>query len=173
MDVVISHLLDQPVANLISLGGLCFLFVAVVGKISGKVEPDVRGRVICGLLGMLLLPAGLLIHATQDSPSRVAAAGPTPVKPPFRHRACKAGFVPRLTVPDDRVCVSQQTRDQVAVDNELAPGRTMNGGAYGADTCKPPFVWREAEPGDHICVTAATRNATRTDNAPAANRSDR
>jgi hypothetical protein len=67
MDLVITHLLDEPVANLIALAGLFFLFVAAVGKISGKVEPDRAGRVICGLLGLILIPVGLMLHAAQDS----------------------------------------------------------------------------------------------------------
>ena len=78
------------------------------------------------------------------------------------------GYVQRRAVPDDHVCVTQETRNQMAVDNDLAPSRTRNSGQYGADTCVEGFVWREAVPADHICVTPATRNQAREDNRQAA-----
>lgn len=157
MDDIVSHLLDEPFANLIALAGLVFLFIAAVGKISGRIEPDFRGRIICGILGVALVIAGLFLHGSQDSKSA-----------PKKERTCKAGYVQRLAVPDDRVCVTQATRNEVAVENELAPSRTRNGGPYGADSCRQGFVWREAVPGDHICVTPERRTQTKQENEQAA-----
>ena len=140
MDEIVSHLLDQPIANLIVLSGLVFLFVAAVGKISGKIEPDTRGRIICGVLGLALLVSGLLFHGSQDSKnpqtlpqaSQPATQSQTSSTASSRQDMCRAGYVLRLAVPDDRVCVTQDARDAVAVDNQLAPSRTKNGGSYGA-----------------------------------------
>lgn len=166
MDEIISHVLDQPIANLIALAGVVFLFVAAVGKISGKIEPDTRGRIICGVLGIVLLVGGLSFHASQESKS-----GQTTT--PQKSRTCKEGYVPRRAVPDDNVCVPSETRNAAAVDNQLAPSRTRNSGPYGADTCIQGFVWREAVPGDHICVTVERRRKTAEDNAQAASRAAR
>jgi len=175
MDEIIPHLLDQPLANLIALAGLAFLFIAAVGKISGRIEPDFRGRIICGVLGLALVISGVFLHGSQDSkspPTQSQTAQPTdqpktlPAVLPKR-AACRAGYVRRLAVPDDRVCVAQATRNTVAVENELAPSRTRNGGPNGADTCLEGFVWREAVPADHICVTPERRNQTREENTRA------
>jgi hypothetical protein len=178
MDEIILHLLDQPIANLIVLGGLVFLFVAAVGKISGKIEPDTRGRIVCGVLGLVLLVSGLLFHGSQDSKSaqtlpqasQSATQSQTPSTASSKQHMCRAGYVARLAVPDDHICVTQETRNQVAVDNQLSPSRTKNGGPYGADTCIEGFVWREAVPADHICVTVDSRRQTAEDNAQAASR---
>src|ERR1700739_2690203 len=155
MTEIVTHLIDQPIPTLIALAGLFFLFIAAVGKISGKIEPDARGRILCGVLGFILLPAGLLMHVSKE------ASTTNPIVPAARaddskvQGACIAGYVWRLAVPDDHVGVTQETRDQVESDNKLAPARVMNGGAYGADTCVTNFVWREAVPQDHVCVLPA------------------
>jgi hypothetical protein len=171
MDEIITHLLDEPIANLIVLGGLVFLFVAAVGKISGKIEPDTRGRIVCGLIGLVLFVSGVFLHTFQDpnNPPR-ASEVESPSKLSERQDVCRAGYFWRLAVPDDHVCITGETRDKVAVDNQLAPSRTKNGGPYGADTCVEGFVWREAVPADHICVTVDTRRQTAEDNAQASSR---
>jgi len=168
MTELVTHLIDQPIPNLISMAGLFFLFIAAVGKISGKIEPDARGRILCGVLGIVLLPAGLLMHRSKDA-SAVNPVVPAPVENSGTHRvhvpgACVAGYVWRQAAPDDHVCVTQETRNQVESDNKLAPARVKNEGGYGADTCIPGFVWREAVPQDHVCVPPETRNKARQDN---------
>lgn len=176
MDEIISHLLDQPLANLIALAGLAFLFIGAVGKISGRIEPDFRGRIVCGVLGLALVVAGIFLHGSQDSksaPTQAQTAQPadqisTPLTVLPKRAVCQPGYVRRLAVPDDLVCVTQPIRNSVAVENDLAPSRTRNGGPYGADTCLEGFVWREAVPADHICVTPERRNQTREENTRAA-----
>lgn len=175
MTEIITHLIDQPIPNLIALAGLFFLFIAAVGKISGKIEPDARGRILCGVMGIVLLPTGLLMHRSKDISAANQSAPPSPVdnsKTSAMHvpGACVAGYVWRLAVPDDHVCVTQETRDQVESDNKLAPARVKNGGGYGADTCIDGFVWREAVPQDHVCVPPETRTKTWHDNELAATR---
>jgi hypothetical protein len=177
VDEIISHLLDQPLANVIALAGLVFLFIGAVGKISGKIEPDFRGRIICGILGLGLVIAGLFLHGSQDSPGKPTEAQTPPstnesttARPGAKKRVCKAGYIRRMAVPDDLVCVTQSIRNTVAVENALAPSRIKNGGQYGADTCIEGFVWREAVPVDHICVTPERRDQTKVENAEAASR---
>jgi hypothetical protein len=55
------------------------LLVAVVGNISGKIEPGVKGRVISGILGLAFIIIGLSMHFTQkltDTRSLPTAAMP-------------------------------------------------------------------------------------------------
>jgi hypothetical protein len=178
MDELIQHLLDQPIANVIVLAGVAFLFIAAVGKVAGKIEPDARGRIICGVLGVIMVPVGLIVHGFQDSNSAQTGGksaetsqdtGKTEITRPS-HKACKSGYVWREALPNDHVCVTPEMRTKAASDNRLAPSRTANGGPYGADTCLKGFVWREAAPGDHICVTGETRRLTREDNSLAETR---
>jgi hypothetical protein len=148
---------------------MAFLFIAAVGKIAGKIEPDTRGRVLCAVLGLILVPGGIVIHGLREQPPGPAVGGTGGARPAST-TGCKPGYVRRLAVPDDLVCVTPETRTKIAMDNELAPSRTRNGGPYGADTCLEGIVWREAVPEDHICVSPDTRAATRQDNASAETR---
>jgi hypothetical protein len=185
MDELLQHLVDQPIPNVIVFVGLALLFVAAVGKITGKIEPDTRGRIASGVLGLILVPSGLFAHRFLDSndgtpqpqpiPKMTATAASTssPPKSPSsaaRTDRCRPGYVWRLAVPSDHVCVTVEVKDQVAVDNQLAPSRTKNSGPYGADTCLEGFVWRGAVSGDHICVTVETRSRVANDNSLAATR---
>jgi len=179
MDELLQHLVDQPVANMIVFVGLALLFVAAVGKITGKIEPDARGRIVSAMLGLILVPGGLAVHRFLDvnNPNSGPQAQPIPnvvkdlpspapkrVSSTVRRFRCRQGYVWRLSVPSDHVCVTVGVQNEVAVDNQLAPSRTKNSGPYGADTCMDGFVWREAVPGDHICVTPETRSLTANDN---------
>jgi len=175
MTEIISHLMDQPIANVIALVGLFCLFLAAVGKISGKIEPDTRGRILSGVLGLILLTLGLVMHSSMDASAAKQVVPPVAADPTKTVAApiagtCAAGYVWRLVVPDDHVCVTRETRDQVESDNKLAPARVQNRGGYGADTCVMGFVWRDAVPQDHVCVPPETREKARNDNALSATR---
>jgi len=62
----LSHLVDAPLANILIVAGLFFLGIAAVGKVVGKIEPDKIGRAATGLLGVVLLAAGIKIHIQSD-----------------------------------------------------------------------------------------------------------
>ena len=89
MTDVLSHLVDAPIANILILAGLAFLAIGVLGKISGKIEPNTTGRILSGLLGLILLIYGIYNHAATDAapnqpnPTPIAAGRrpPRPVKP--------------------------------------------------------------------------------------------
>jgi hypothetical protein len=68
MSDLLTHALDAPVANILILAGLFFLAVAVLGKIGGKIEPGASGRVLSGILGVILVAVGLQSHAATDAP---------------------------------------------------------------------------------------------------------
>src|SRR5215472_6845528 len=78
MSDLLSHLVDAPLANILILAGLAFLGIAVVGKISGKIEPSTSGRIMAGILGLALLAYGIYAHSTGDAAR--AGAKQTPEK---------------------------------------------------------------------------------------------
>lgn len=73
MDALTSVFM-APLANLLIMAGIIFLFVAVVGSISGKIEPSTKGRVASGVIGCLFVSLGLIMHFSQQAP-------PAPVLP--------------------------------------------------------------------------------------------
>jgi serine/threonine protein kinase len=79
---------------------------------------------------------------------------------------CISGYVWRQITPDDRVCVTPQTRQQIAFDNSQIEER-RNAAAYDPESCMDGYVWREAIPSDRICVTPEVRQQTIQDNAQA------
>ena len=80
-----THLVDAPLANILILAGLAFLGVAVVGKISGKIEPSTSGRIMAGILGLGLLVYGVHAHAASDASPKQEHAQGTPVGTPPEH----------------------------------------------------------------------------------------
>jgi hypothetical protein len=58
------------------------------------------------------------------------------------------------------VCVTPQTRDQAAADNEVKDRRIAANGM-----CIQGYVWREAVPLDHVCVTPQNHAQAQQDNA--------
>lgn len=83
--------------------------------------------------------------------------------------ACKQGYVWREARQGDLVCVTPQTREEVAQQNRMARRFWVNG-AYGPHTCVPGRVWRDAFQGDDVCVEPSVRDDVRRDNASAAER---
>src|SRR5262245_66684937 len=73
MEGLISHVIDAPLTNLCVLAGLVFLGVAVVGNISGKIQPGAYGRLAAGALGTVLLLYGIVNHADNDLHAAQAA----------------------------------------------------------------------------------------------------
>jgi hypothetical protein len=111
---------------------------------------------------------------TQDPPAGTKVARESVVslgvaiKPADK---CQPGYVYRLVVPDDEVCVTPESAAQVLVDNaeitQLRRKPNPPGGPYGVNTCLQGFVWRDAYNGDQICVTGETRSRTAQENAEA------
>src|SRR5437660_9623345 len=62
MEAILKAVLAMPLANLLILAGIVFLFVSVVGDISGKIAPGKNGRIAAGMVGAILLVAGLGVY---------------------------------------------------------------------------------------------------------------
>ena len=96
---------------------------------------------------------------------------------PWGPNQCLQGYVWRVSTPDDLVCVTPETRDQVAEDNALAeerkdPDCATGDCEYGPDQCLPGYVWRVITPDDLVCVTPEMRDLVAEDNALAEERKD-
>jgi hypothetical protein len=68
MDEIVKGVFTAPLATVFVVAGMIFLLVAVVGNISGKIEPSAKGRVISGILGLAFIITGLAMHLTQKVP---------------------------------------------------------------------------------------------------------
>lgn len=69
MGDLLTHLVDAPLANILILAGLAFVGIAVIGKVSGKIEPSTSGRVMAGVFGLGLLAYGIYAHSVADTRS--------------------------------------------------------------------------------------------------------
>lgn len=106
---------------------------------------------------------------TTSQELKIEKPRPSPPVKPQHGDVCKQGYVWREARPGDHVCVTPQTRDDVARQNRAAP-RLWTNGAYGRHTCVQGYVWREAFQGDNVCVDPKFRDDTRRDNELAAQR---
>jgi hypothetical protein len=80
--------------------------------------------------------------------------------------ACVEGFVWREAWPNDRVCVTPESRYLAAQENAQATARrSPYGGPYGPDTCLQGYVWRDGFVGDHVCVSGERRTVVAQENA--------
>jgi len=129
MEELLTHLVDAPLANILILAGLAFLGVAVIGKISGRIEPSTSGRVMAGVLGLGLLAYGIYAHAAADASSK--KDGTVVQNPPVRN--------PQEHSPKNMLIGSwkndnPQTRGITRLAIQQA-GETVNVHAWGA--CSP------------------------------------
>jgi hypothetical protein len=75
MDKIVQIIFASPVVNLFIVAGLVFVGIAIVGNISGKIQPGRTGRIVSGVFGLILLGAGLAMYSTPTStPSANAPA---------------------------------------------------------------------------------------------------
>jgi hypothetical protein len=80
----LSTALGAPTAKLFIVAGLVFLGVAIVGNITGRIQPGRVGRVLGGLIGPLLIVGGLTLElgprpAPRPAPPQVTV---TPTSKP-------------------------------------------------------------------------------------------
>ena len=97
-------------------------------------------------------------------PNRPCAAGVT------ASAACKPDFVWRMAGPEDRICVTPESRARAALDNADAANNIDLDGSCAKDPDGGRLLWREAFPGDVVCVTREIRQLVRAENRTAASR---
>ncbi len=77
MDEIVKGIFSAPLATVFVIAGVIFLLVAVVGNISGKIEPGAKGRVISGILGLAFIVIGLSMHFTPKATDTRASLATT------------------------------------------------------------------------------------------------
>jgi len=120
---------------------------------------NIQAQLVCvprppGQPTLRIANASSNMHAT---PRQAAPAPPNLAEVP---RPCIQGYVWRQVVRNDYVCVTPQTRDQAAADNEVKDRRIAPNGM-----CIQGYVWRMVNQLDHVCVTPQTRAQVQQDNA--------
>src|SRR5215472_10062145 len=61
----LKETLHAPLGTIFVLAGLAFVGIAIIGKISGKIEPGKGGRIAAGFVGAGLLILGLYMHVQE------------------------------------------------------------------------------------------------------------
>jgi hypothetical protein len=59
-----NTLLGLPIASILILAGILFLFIAVVGRFREQFDAGKWGRILSGILGGILLIIGLSLYVT-------------------------------------------------------------------------------------------------------------
>ena len=82
----ITALKDTPIPNVLVLGGLAFLLLAVAGQVAGKIDVPPARQKWAALIGTLLLVSGVILYlipSSPPSPNTIASAKspPTPAVP--------------------------------------------------------------------------------------------
>jgi hypothetical protein len=67
MDELVKSIFTAPIATLFIVSGMLFLLIAIVGNISGKIEPGQKARMLSGALGFSFLCLGLAMHWLQKT----------------------------------------------------------------------------------------------------------
>jgi hypothetical protein len=68
MDALVKSVFTAPLTTLFIVAGMLFLLIAVVGNISGKIEPGEKARLISGVVGLVFISVGLAMHILQKTP---------------------------------------------------------------------------------------------------------
>lgn len=76
---------------------------------------------------------------------------------------CIPGYVARLALPGDFVCVLPDSRARIRGENARA-SLLWTPGVFGPQTCASGYVWRNAVADDNICVTPDIRSLVREEN---------
>lgn len=69
MGDIITALQNTPVPTILVVGGIVFLFLAVVGQFAGKIQVDPKRQKLAGIIGALLLLSGVALYVVPVSPS--------------------------------------------------------------------------------------------------------
>jgi hypothetical protein len=89
MEALVKLVFTGPLATLFIVAGMLFLLIAVVGNISGKIEPGEKARIISGVVGLTFILLGLAIHVLQKTPS----VPESPVVSPLQTKFSQTGSV--------------------------------------------------------------------------------
>lgn len=133
MDEFIKSVFTAPVATLFIVAGILFLLIAVVGNISGRIEPGVKGRIVSGVLGLTFVLIGLAMHLTQKVP-QMPGPPATPQEQIKREQLPEAPRTPiagetepseaSVSVPSTE---DKEPNDHITAANLITEGATVRG----------------------------------------------
>jgi len=81
MENIIAALQGTPLPTLLVVGGIVFLFLAVVGEITGKFKLEDKQQKWSAIIGTLLLFSGIVLYVVPPTPPPPTPT-PTPSPPP-------------------------------------------------------------------------------------------
>ena len=142
MDEFLKGILTAPVATLLILAGIFFLFIAIVGNVSGKIEPDVKGRIASGVIGLVFVSIGLTMHLTQEAPQTSQEAPRVPTTSSPEEQVAKVPQTPTVRKAED----SNGTIDS-APSNAGSETEALNALIDSADSAPSTA---DKEPNDYI-----------------------
>jgi hypothetical protein len=87
MDELVKSVFTAPLATLFIIAGILFLLIAVIGNISGKIEPGEKARMVSGVIGLAFIVLGLTMHVFQKPPG----APELPVVSPLQTKPSQTG----------------------------------------------------------------------------------
>ena len=74
MAELLGDLVNAPLPTVFILAGIVFLLIAVVGNVSGKIEPGTKGRVVSGIIGFTFVAIGFTIYLiSKQTPTPLSA----------------------------------------------------------------------------------------------------
>ena len=117
-----------PTAKLFIVAGLVFLGVAIVGNITGRIQPGALGRILGGLAGPMLIVGGLglemaSIRATTTqaqtvvaTPAQTATRTPAATRTPTREQVAHASTAESdlVEAPRARVVTTRLPTNEIA-----------------------------------------------------------
>ena len=75
MDELVKAIFTAPLATVFIVAGVIFLLIGVVGKVSGKIEPSDKARIVSGVLGLAFIGGGLAMNLTSK-PAQTSVGSP-------------------------------------------------------------------------------------------------
>lgn len=84
MGELLKSIVTAPLPNVLILGGLVFLGIAVMGKVWGKIDPGKWGRIASAAIGLILVVGGLRMQrgtATAPEPEGPQLSAPLLLSP--------------------------------------------------------------------------------------------
>ncbi|MCG8366372.1 MAG: hypothetical protein MJA27_23935, partial [Pseudanabaenales cyanobacterium] len=139
MDEFLKGILTAPVATLLILAGIFFLFIAIVGNVSGKIEPDVKGRIASGVLGLVFVSIGLTMHLTQEAPQTSQEAPRVPTTSSPEEQVAKVPQTPTVRKVEDSNGTIDSAPSNAGSETE-APNGTIDSAPSNADKEPNDFI---------------------------------
>ncbi len=132
MDKLLTGVLTAPIATIFIISGIIFLFISVVGNISGKIEPSVKSRIASGIFGLIFIFTGLMIHLNQEEPKIPIVTSSEKIKADSLTKAPQIKDSSKVNMVSEQAIlvlniVDKEPNDYITNANFIALGTTIRG----------------------------------------------